>query len=239
MERTDVFNPSQVGRATRLDEIAVEAVPILSGDFMDLAVLSPLVKKTSDGGFSVAGQNTRYNAILVDGASQKDMFGLTASGVPGGQAGAKIIPMDAVAQYEILVSPFDVRLSGFTGGVMNAVTRTGTNDWRTRGFMVHRNETLMGDLTLPTGPVEASGVDRSLFGLSVGGPIIRDKAHFFIASEFERRNQPPTGFNLDRDDPFLVRISPEDMQAFQTLFDESLLPVLVVTRPLCTRSSAG
>jgi hypothetical protein len=221
VERTDVFNPTQVGPATRLDEVTVEAVPILSRDFMDLAVLSPMVKKTSDGGFSVAGQNTRYNSILVDGASHKDVFGLTAGGIPGGQAGAKIIPMDAVAQYEILVSPFDVRLSGFTGGVMNAVTRTGTNEWWTRGFAVHRNESLMGDLTLPTGPVEASGVDRSLFGLSVGGPIIRDKAHFFVATEFERRNQPPTGFNLHRDDPFLVRISPDDLTTFQDFFDQS------------------
>ena len=73
------------------------------------------------------------------------------------------------------MAPFDVRLSGFTGGVLNAVTRTGTNDWRMRGFAVHRNEALMGDLTLPSGSVDASGVDRTLFGLSVGGPIVRDQ----------------------------------------------------------------
>lgn len=219
VERTDVFDPTQVGPSTKLDEVIVEAVPILSRDLMDLAVLSSLVKKTDDGGFSVAGQNSRYNAILVDGVGNKDVFGLTAGGAPGGQAGAKIIPMDAVAQYEILVSPFDVRLSGFTGGVMNAVTRTGTNDWRVRGFAVHRAEALMGDLTLPTGSVDASGVDRTLFGLSVGGPIVRDKGHFFVSGEFEERHQPPSGFNLLRDDPSLVRISPEAIHEFQDLFE--------------------
>jgi hypothetical protein len=215
VDRTSVFNPNQVGPATRLDQITVEAMPILSRNFMDLAILSPLVKVTEGGGFSVMGQNDRYNAIMVDGMSSKDAFGLAGGGVPGGQAGAKIIPLDAVAQYEILVAPFDVRLSGFTGGVMNAVTRTGTNEWYMRTGAVHRAEALIGDLDLPTGSVEASGVDRTLLNLSVGGPIVRDKAHFFIAGEFERRNQPPNGYNLGRDDPGLVRISPTAIQEFE------------------------
>ena len=215
VDPTRVFNPSKVGPAFRIDERTVEAMPILSRNFTDLAVLSPLVTTTKDGGFSVLGQNDRYNAILVDGLSSKDAFGLTAGGAPGGQAGARILPFDAVAQYEVLVAPYDVRLSGFTGGVMNAVTRTGTNDWRFRAFAVHRAEALMGDLELPTGPVAASGVDRSLFGLSAGGPIVRDRAHFFVSGEFERRNQPPTGYNLLRDDPALVRISPESVRTMQ------------------------
>jgi len=218
VDRAEVFNPSQVGPAIRLTERTVEAMPLMSRNIMELAILSPLVKTTEGGGFSVAGQNDRYNAIMVDGILNKDVFGLTAGGVPGGQAGAKLIPVDAVAQYEVLIAPFDVRLSGFTGGVMNAVTKTGTNDWRIKASAVHRAEALMGDLYLPTGPVEASGVDRSLFALSVGGPIKRDRAHFFVAGEFERRNQPPPGFNLGRDDPLLVRISPEATGDMQELF---------------------
>lgn len=215
-ERTEIFNPSQVGAVTRIDEGTLEALPLISRNFMDVAILSPLVKKTESGGFSIAGQNDRFNSILVDGVSNKDAFGLTSGGVPGGQAGAKVIPMDAVAQYEVLITPFDVRLSGFTGGVMNAVTRTGTNDTRVRGFAVHRAEALMGDLNLPTGPVDASGVDRTLVGLSVGGPIVRDNAHFFVAGEYEGRHQPPTGFNLLRDDPDLVRLSPASVEAFRS-----------------------
>jgi len=218
VDRAEIFNPSQVGPATRITERTLEAMPMISRDIMDLAVLSPLVKVTADGGFSVAGQNDRYNAIMVDGILNKDVFGLTAGGVPGGQAGAKLIPVDAVAQYEVLIAPFDVRLSGFTGGVMNAVTRSGTNEWRFKASAVHRAEALMGDLTLPTGPVEASGVDRSLFALSLGGPIKRDRGHFFMAGEFEKREQPPTGFNLGRDDPNLVRISPNAIGEMQDLF---------------------
>ncbi|MBT8338150.1 MAG: carboxypeptidase regulatory-like domain-containing protein, partial [Gemmatimonadetes bacterium] len=174
VQRDEIFNPAQVGPATLLNERVVESMPILSRDITELALLSPLVKTTESGGFSVAGQNDRYNSLLIDGVLNKDMFGLTSGGVPGGQAGAKLLPLDAVTQYEVLVAPFDVRLSGFTGGVMNAVTRSGTNDWRVRAAAVNRNEALMGDLVLPTGSVEASGVDRSLFALSAGGPLVRD-----------------------------------------------------------------
>ena len=78
IDRTAIFNPSQVGPATRLSERIVESVPILSRNIMELAILSPLVKTTEDGGFSIAGQNDRYNSILIDGVLNKDMFGLTA-----------------------------------------------------------------------------------------------------------------------------------------------------------------
>ena len=157
----------------------------------------------------------------MDGVSNKDAFGLTSGGVPGGQAGARIIPIDAVVQYEVLVAPFDVRLSGFTGGVLNAVTRTGTNEWRTRVSIIHRNEALIGALNLPTGPVAASGVDRSLYTFSIGGPIKLNTAHFFVTGEFEQSSQPPTGFNLLRDDPALVRISEEKLEEFTSLLSQN------------------
>lgn len=219
VDRAAVFDRDLVGPTTRLSEERLESTPLISRDVMELALLSPLVKPTESGGFSIAGQNDRYNAILIDGVLNKDVFGLTSGGVPGGQAGAKLIPLDAVSQYEVLVAPFDVRLSGFTGGVMNAVTRTGTNDWRVRASAVHRAEALMGDLELITGPVEASGVDRSLLALSVGGPIAQDRAHFFVAGEFEERNQLPVGYNLFRDDPSLIRISTDRITELQELFE--------------------
>lgn len=218
VDRAEIFNPAQVGPATLLNERVVESMPVLSRDITELALLSPLVKTTESGGFSVAGQNDRYNSLLIDGVLNKDMFGLTAGGVPGGQAGAKLLPLDAVTQYEVLVAPFDVRLSGFTGGVMNAVTRSGTNDWRFRTAAVKRTEALMGDLVLPTGSVEASGVDRSLLALSVGGPLVRDRGHLYVAGEFESRERPPSGFNLFRDDPAVVRIAPGRLAAVQESF---------------------
>ena len=213
VDRSSIFNPTQVGPATRISERVVESLPLPSRNIMELATLSPLVKMTDDGGFSVAGQNSRYNSILIDGVMNKDMFGLTAGGVPGGQAGGKLIPLDAVAQYEVLVAPFDVRQSGFTGGVLNAITRTGTNEWWGRSMAVGRTEQLTGNLALPTGTVDASGVERSLLGLSLGGPIVRDRAHFFFSGEWERRSQQPSGFNALREPASLTRVTDETVAA--------------------------
>jgi hypothetical protein len=219
VERSPVINPTQAGPATRLGERVVQSVPILSRDVMELAVLSPLVRTTESGGFSIGGQNDRYNAVLVDGLLNQDAFGLTSAGVPGGQAGAKLLPLDAVAQYEILVAPYDARLTGFAGGVLNAVTRTGTNDWRLRAFGVGRHETLIGDLTLPAGTAEASGIQRSLLGFSLGGPLVRDRAHVFVSAEVERRRQPPSGYNLGRDLPALVGLGPDNAALFKDFFE--------------------
>ena len=219
VERGEIFNPAQIGPATLLNERLVQSVPVPSRNVLDLTVLSPLVRTTESGGFSIAGQNDRYNSILVDGLINKDAFGLTSGGVPGGQAGAKLLPLEAVAQYEILVAPYDAGLSGFAGGVMNAVTKTGTNEWRLSTFAVGRHDALMGNLTLPSGTAEASGIQRATLGGSVGGPIIRNKAHLFVAAELERNSQPPTGYILGRDPPELVGIRPKAVDDFQTVFE--------------------
>ncbi len=211
VDRADIFDASQVGPATRLSERMIAAMPVLSRNVLELTQLSPLVRTTEGGGFSIAGQNDRYNAILVDGLLSKDMFGLTSGGIPGGQAGAKLIPIDAVSQYEILVAPFDVRLSGFSGGVMNAITRSGTNEWRGQIGGVHRNQALIGDLSLPTGSVDASVVDRSLLAFTLGGPLVQNRAHIFAAGEFEVSRQPPDGFNVFRDAPTLTRLTAADV----------------------------
>ncbi len=210
--RSAVFNPGRVGPTTLVTPQEIERIPLLSRNLMELAALSPLVKTTEGGGFSVLGQNDRYNAVLVDGLWNKDVFGLTAGGLPAGQAGAKLLPLDAVQQYEVLVAPFDVRLSGFTGGALNAVTRSGTNQLWVRGFGAFRQKSLTGDLELPVGTADASGVSRTVLGLSVGGPIVRDRIHFFVSGEWERRTRPPLGYNLGRDDTFLIRLAPSAVE---------------------------
>lgn len=220
LDRDPVFRIPQVGPATFVDRTTLTALPILSRDLTELSILSPLVK-TSDDGFSVAGQNDRYNAVLIDGSLTKDVFGLTPGGTPGGRAGARLIPIEAVAQYEVLIAPYDTRLSGFTGGVMNAVTRTGTNTWEGSAFTYSRTAALTGDLTLPGFTVEPSGVSRDLYGFSLGGPIIQDRLHIFIAGELEERGQPPNGFNIGRDNSILTRVSQETIDALGSIFSSS------------------
>ena len=222
VSRGDLVTTRRVGPVTLLDEPVLASLPVPSRDVMDLTVLSTLVRTTAGGGFSIGGQNDRYNSILVDGLAAGDAFGLTPSTVPGAQAGARLLPLDAVAQYEVLVAPYDARLSGFAGGVLNAVTRTGTNDFTWHAFALGRDAALTGDLTLPSGTAQASGIRRELLGVSAGGPLVRDRIHYFVAGEIERRTTSPAGYNAGRDDPALVGITPETLEAFKTVFDQGL-----------------
>ena len=82
---------------------------------------------TTEGAVSIAGQNNRYNAFYIDGALNNDVFGIAASGTNGGQANIPPISLDAIDQIQVSISPYDASLSGFTGGGINAITRSGTN----------------------------------------------------------------------------------------------------------------
>jgi hypothetical protein len=199
-----------MGAAMVLDKEIVTKLPSLSRDFTEFAALSPHVK-VDDERISVAGQNDRFNAIQIDGALSQDVFGL-ASSLPGGDANAKPIPLDAIEQYQVLVAPFDVRQSGFTGGVLNAVTRSGTNRWTGSGIGFYRDENFLGDLTVDDVSQKPETLENYVFGLTFGGPLLTDRVHLFAAAEVERRRWPTIGFNLGTDDPVRVSLSPDSAQ---------------------------
>jgi hypothetical protein len=128
-----------VGRAE------VTAHPTVERNVLELAALAPMAARATEG-MTIAGQNARFNALQIDGARYQDMFGASADGAPGGLANARPLPLDAVEQFQVLVAPFDVRHSGFTGGLLNVVTRGGTNEWEAGGFGYYRGHSLMGSL---------------------------------------------------------------------------------------------
>jgi hypothetical protein len=207
-----VFDPGHMGAETVIDKETVTKLPSLSRDFTEFAVLSPHVK-VDDERISVAGQNDRFNAIQIDGALSQDVFGLESS-LPGGQANAKPIPLDAIEQYEVLVAPFDIRQSGFTGGVLNAVTRSGTNRWRGSAFGFYRDENFIGNLTVDDVSQKPKTLENYLFGLTFGGTLQTDRVHLFAAAELERRRSPTIGFNLGTDDPVRASLSPDSAQRY-------------------------
>lgn len=204
-----VINPSRTGSATYIDAAAIESVPTLSRNLMELTSLSPLVRRAE--GFSIAGQNERYNALRLDGANVQDVFGLSPTGVAGGQSHAKPVPLAAVEQYQILVSPFEVRHSGFTGGLMNAVTRSGTNEWKGEVFTHRRDERLVGDFSFDGEQVRPAHFLRQLHGGALGGPLARDRLHIFLAAEVEERRHPTPGLSYGDADPRAVGIHPDSV----------------------------
>ena len=210
------FGPSRMGVATLIDEEMVERLPTLTRNFVEFASLSPLAK-VSDDGVSIAGANFRFNNIQVDGAMNQDVFGLSPSGVAGGRGNGRIVPLEAIEQLQVLIAPYDVRQSGFTGGLLNAVTRTGTNEWKGAAFGYYRAEGLVGDLEVDGVSARPDDLDNLFLGATLGGPIVRDRVHLFAAAEFERRRQPPSGFHVGRDDPIRTQLSPDSVDRFERI----------------------
>ena len=176
-ESASLISPSATGPAANVGEEAIEAMPTVARGIEDFARLSPYFNSQGSGdgaganALSVAGRNTRYNNVQIDGAVNNDLFGLADSGTPGGQTEAQPVSIDAIQELQLVVAPYDVRQGGFSGGGVNAVTRSGTNAYRGTAYYFFRSEGLVGD-----GPNErpiATFSDKQ-FGASLGGPIVKD-----------------------------------------------------------------
>ena len=213
-----VFNPGRIGISTLVTSDVLRGLPTLTRNFLDFAALSPLVR-TSEEGVSVAGANYRFNTLNIDGALNQDVFGLSTNNIAGGRAGARVIPLEAVEQFQVEVAPFDIRQSGFTGGALNAVTRSGTNRFETAAFGFHRNNALVGPLLIDDVST-APDLSTLRAGFTVGGPIRRDRAHFFVAGEWERVREPPTGFHVGESDPLRMSLVPDSVARMQSLLRE-------------------
>jgi hypothetical protein len=193
-ERGAVISPTRTGTSSVISDSAINRLPTISRDFTDFTRLVPQVS-TSGGGSNGGGRNNRYNNIQIDGAVNNDLFGLAASGTPGGQAGTKPITLEAIQEFQVVLAPYDVRQGGFTGMGVNAVTKSGTN--RLDGTLTYfkRNQDLVGRYRFIQADSTALAPKIAQFNqyegaFSVGGPIVRNRAFFFVAGEMSRRSAP-------------------------------------------------
>lgn len=217
-EQDPEFSPGRIGIATLVTSRALRQLPTLTRNFVDFAALSPL-SRVSEEGVSVAGGNYRFNTLNVDGALNQDVFGLSTNGVAGGRAGGRVIPLEAVEQFRLEVAPFDIRQSGFTGGALNAVTKSGANEFETSAFGFFRGSGLVGELVVDdVSTVPELSTARG--GFTAGGPIRRDRAHFFVAGEWERVTEPPTGFHVGESDPFRLSLLPDSVARMRSLLED-------------------
>src|SRR5438270_790419 len=138
-----------------------------------------------------SGSSTRangYNNFTIDGANQNDRFNLNSSGgLPGGAGNGRIISQEAVKEFRVLMSPSDVRQANFTGMLVNAVTKGGTNDWHGGAIYNFRNQ----DLSATNFRTTTLNVKQ--YGFQLGGPIIRDRLQFFVAPEWQQRTTAAAG----------------------------------------------
>src|SRR6266576_2430554 len=200
-EATPVINPSKTGTGTTMGDSLLRRLPTLNRNFADFVSLVPQVSTSTGVGLSGGGVNIRQNAIQIDGAASGDLFGLGTTGQPGSQANAKSIPLDAVKEYQVLLSPFDVRQGNFGGLLINAVTKTGTNEFHgatygyTRGQNLTRSQPYLADFK------------QQQYGFSFGGPIFKDRLFFFVNPEWQKLNTPATGAFLGGSDSLVNTVT--------------------------------
>jgi hypothetical protein len=188
LEADPVLNSTRTGAATFVTPDQVVELPSLRRSTRDLTRLDP----RSDGNFSFGGRNWLYNNISLDGSYFNNPFGLDDP-APGGQTFAEPVPYDAIETVQVSVAPYDVRQSGFTGAAINSVTKSGTNEWRGSAYTFLRNESFIGD-QIGDVTVLVPDLTYNQSGVSLGGPIVRDKAFFFVNYERERREDPGSNF---------------------------------------------
>ena len=183
------LNKTRTGAAQSINNARLQELPSISHSVADIARINPFVKVTEGGAMTIAGSNNRYNAIQIDGAMSNDVFGLTSNGANGGMAGTQPFSMETVDQLQVSIAPFDVRQSGFTGGSVNAITKSGTNEFHGSFYSYYQNDGMVsdkykmhnGNMSNPYG-----SMTNYTIGATLGGPIVKNKLFAFL--NFERSN---------------------------------------------------
>lgn len=182
------LNASRNGAAESISGDRIRELPSMNHSVADIVKINPFVKVTEGGAMYFAGSNNRYNAIQIDGAMSNDVFGLTANGANGGQAGTQSFSMETIDQLQVSIAPFDVRQSGFTGGAVNAITKSGTNEFHGSAYSYFQNGNMVGNKyemhDKKKDPDDYGNMTDWTWGATLGGPIVKDKLFFF--ANFER-----------------------------------------------------
>jgi len=181
------INPGRTGPEQVVTEETIARLPNPFRNLTQLQLSSAVVNFAPTGGISIAGQNDFFNSAQIDGGMNNDLYFASA---PGQGVLRRIVSVNAVREFQVLTAPFDVRYGSFTGGLLNVVTRAGTNDLRGSAFAFFQNQDLVGN-----GPAGNSVPDFSTwqFGGSLGGPVVRDRIHYFVNLEAQRLIFPDFG----------------------------------------------
>ncbi len=204
------FAVEKTGAATNINNAQITALPTVSRSISDVTRLSPY----GGNGMAFAGADGRTANFTVDGANFNNNFGLSEK-LPGG---GSPISIDAIEEMQVVISPFDVRQTNFIGGGVNAITKSGTNTFKGSAYVYHRNENMRGDAVESETISGARDKDRNtIYGMTLGGPIIKNKLFFFVNYEYAKT---PTVANrwrgsedgIGNSNAYLSRTTLEDLQ---------------------------
>ncbi len=180
----------------------LEAKPTTQRSLADVISASPLVTLRAMSGdreeaqISAVGQNARFNSIMIDGARINDQFGLNMTGLA---SFFNPLSLDTIEQMTVSVSPYDVRQSGFTGASINAVTKSGTNRFQGSAYYIFSGDEWLGyqlqgedvGTRATQGRKVVPVTERTTWGATFRGPIIKDHLFFSLSYEKFERISPP------------------------------------------------
>ncbi len=209
---------------TGFNQNDIETLPSISRDIKDFVRTSPFatVDPSNQGALSIGGQNTRYNSFLVDGVRQSDDFGLNGNGYPTVGTPVSLSIIEAV---NVSVSPYDVQYGSFTGGVINSVTKSGGNDFHGEVFYEWTSQDVQGDTFSFENFQNGVQDNRTLngefeeksWGLTLTGPIIRDRLFFLLNYENFESTQPvltgPSGSSAANPIPGITQADVDSVRA--------------------------
>ncbi len=181
------------GTETTISPEKMNNLPSVGRNIYDYLRAVPQAKiGAQEGAVTIAGQNNRYNSFYIDGAVNNDVFGLSNSGTNGGQSSIAPISIDAIDQFQVVISPYDASIGNFTGGGINAVTRGGTNKTNGSIYYLFRNQDLTGktpngDKSLAT---KLPDFKNQTYGFRLGGAFIKNKLFYFINLEQQKDVRP-------------------------------------------------
>ncbi len=197
-EVTVVYNRNQdrKGSGTHFAKTTIDKLPTLTNSLQDVTRLS-----AQANGNSFAGTNYRYNNLSVDGSANNDAFGFVenavgaggsqASGTPGSMSRTQPISLDAVQELQLAIAPYEVTLGNFTGGSINAVTKSGANKTNGSVYSFVKNQSTTG-FSADEKRTKIHNFSDYLSGFSIGGAITKNKLFYFLNLEFNQRSEPTT-----------------------------------------------
>ena len=204
------FANEKTGAATNISNAQITNMPSISRSITDYTRLSPY----GGNGMTFAGQDGRTANFTVDGASFNNNFGLS-SNLPGG---GNPISIEAIEEMQVVISPFDVRQTGFIGGGVNAITKSGTNTFQGSAYIYHQNENMRGDAIEGEQISGAREKDRkTTYGFTLAGPIVKDKLFLFVNGEMQKVPTVANRWRASEDgvadaDNFISRTTTADLQ---------------------------
>ncbi len=177
----NTFGNNRTGAETSIGKEIISTLPTISRSVSDFTRMEP----SAGGDGSFGGSNNSFNNYSLDGSIFSNPFGLD-SPTPGGQTGSNPVSLDAIEQISVSLAPYDVTQAGFTGASVNAVTKSGTNEFHGTVYSFFRNENMTGD-KINGDQVFNGDLEQKQYGFSIGGPLVKNKLFFFANFEKDER----------------------------------------------------